>query len=85
MTTRMLDITGKVCPYCTLAVQKALVGIKPGDELVVSCDHPSAATSSIPQYARDNDLAIESRKVSSGIWEIRLKKKYPDSANKTDI
>jgi TusA-related sulfurtransferase len=75
MTVKMLDITGKVCPYCTLAVQKAMADVKPGDELVVSCDHPSAATGSIPQFAQDTGLAFESKKVSPGLWEIRLTKK----------
>ena len=75
MTTKTLDITGKVCPYCTIAVQKAVTGLMPGDELVVTCDHPSAATSSIPQFARDTGMAIESKKISSGLWEICLTKK----------
>jgi TusA-related sulfurtransferase len=75
MEIKTLDITGKVCPYCTLAVQKAMKEVRSGDELVVTCDHPSAATSSIPQYAHDAGLAIESKKVSPGLWEIRLKRK----------
>jgi TusA-related sulfurtransferase len=74
MTTKTLDITGKVCPYCTLAVKKAVADLKSGDDLLVSCDHPSAATGSIPQFARDTGMPIESKKVSSGLWEIRLKK-----------
>jgi len=75
MTTKTLDITGKVCPYCTLAVQKAVTGLMPDDELVVTCDHPSAATSSIPQFAQNAGFAIGSKKVSSGLWELRLTKK----------
>ncbi|MDD1703163.1 MAG: sulfurtransferase TusA family protein [Methanoregula sp.] len=75
MTTKNLDITGKVCPYCLLAVQKATAALKPADVLVISCDHPPAATTTIPKYAIDTGLAIESKKVSSGLWEIRLTKK----------
>ena len=75
MTTKTLDITGKVCPYCLLAVQKAAATLNPSDELVISCDHPSAATTAIPQFAQDGDMTIKSKKVSSGLWEIRLTKK----------
>jgi TusA-related sulfurtransferase len=75
MTSKTLDITGKVCPYCVLAVQKSVTGLKTGDELVVICDHPSAATSSIPQYAKDTGFALESKKISTGLWELRLTKK----------
>ncbi|MFA4825624.1 MAG: sulfurtransferase TusA family protein [Methanoregula sp.] len=74
MTTKNLDITGKVCPYCLLAVQKAAAAMKPADELVIACDHPSAATTSIPQYAQDTGMGMESKKISPGQWEIRLTK-----------
>lgn len=75
MKTKTLDITGKVCPFCTLAVQKTAMDLMPGDELVVTCDHPSAATSSIPQFAHNAGLDIGSKKISPGLWEIRLTKK----------
>lgn len=75
MTTKNLDITGKVCPYCLLAVQKAVSALNSSDELVITCDHPSAATTSIPQFAQDTGMAIQSNKISSGLWEIRLIKK----------
>ncbi len=75
MATKNLDITGKVCPYCLLAVQKAVATLNPSDELVVLCDHPSTATTSIPQFAQDTGMTVQSKKVSSGLWEIRLTKK----------
>jgi TusA-related sulfurtransferase len=75
MVTNNLDITGKVCPYCLLAVQKQVKAMKQSDELVVTCDHPPAATTSIPQFAKDNGLECEGKKISSGIWEIRLMKR----------
>ena len=70
-----LDITGKVCPYCLLAVQKAASTLKSGDELVITCDHPPAATVTIPQFAQEAGMAIASKKISTGLWEIRLTKK----------
>ncbi len=75
MTTTKLDITGKVCPYCLLAVQKAEKTMNTSDVLVITCDHPPAATESIPQYAKDRGLDIQSRKISPGLWEIQLIKK----------
>lgn len=75
MATIKLDITGKVCPYCLLAVQKAASGLKVSDELILTCDHPPAATTTIPQFALDNGMAFESKKISSGLWELRLTKK----------
>ena len=75
MTTVKLDITGKVCPYCLLAVQKAAASLKSSDELVVTCDHPPAATTTIPKYASDNALAFSSKKTAPGLWELHLTKK----------
>ena len=75
MAAKNLDITGKVCPYCLLVVQKHAKALKPSDELVITCDHPPAATTTIPLFAKDAGLAIDSKKVSSGVWEIRLSKK----------
>jgi TusA-related sulfurtransferase len=70
-----LDITGKVCPYCLLVVQKQAKTMNPSDELVIICDHPPAATASIPQFAQDTGMKIDSKKIASGIWEIRITKK----------
>jgi Predicted redox protein, regulator of disulfide bond formation len=75
MTTTNLDITGKVCPYCLLAVQKAAAGMKSADVLVIRCDHPPAATTTIPKFAEDSGMAVDSKKIESGLWEIRLTKK----------
>jgi TusA-related sulfurtransferase len=75
MVKKTLEITGKVCPYCLLVVQKEVKALGPSDELVIICDHPPAATASIPQFAQDNGMKIDSKKVASGVWEIRLTKK----------
>ena len=80
MTTKTLDITGKVCPYCVLAVQKSVTDMKPGDELVVTCDHPSAATSSIPQFAQDTGFAVESKKTLPGPLGTAAHKKITGSS-----
>jgi len=75
MVKKTLDITGKVCPYCLLVVQKKAKAMKPSDELVITCDHPPAATTSIPRFAQDNGMKIDSKKTASGVWEISLTRK----------
>jgi len=75
MATKNLDICGKVCPYCLLVVQKQVKTMNQSDELVIICDHPPAATASIPQFAQDNGMKIDSKKIASGVWEIRITKK----------
>jgi len=75
MTSKNLDITGKVCPYCLLAVQKASAALGSGDVLVVTCDHPPAATTTIPQFAQDNKMECSVKKAAPGLWEIRLTKR----------
>jgi TusA-related sulfurtransferase len=75
MVVKTLDITGKVCPYCLMAVKKAGDELRNSDELVVTTDHPVSATASIPEYARNNGMDIASTRIASGVWEIRLTKK----------
>ena len=74
MTDKKLDLTGKVCPFCLLAVQKESKKLAAGDTLVVTCDHPPAAQESIPQYCRDNRMNCMTKKIGSGLWEIRCTK-----------
>ncbi len=69
-----LDITGKVCPFCLLAVNKAVKNLPSGDKLVVLCDHAPAATGSIPEYCTMNKLAFSSKLKENGLWEITISK-----------
>lgn len=75
MTHTTLDICGKVCPYCLLIVKKATGTMKPGDTLKILCDHPPAATESIPQFARDEGLSCSASKTGPGIWELTISKR----------
>lgn len=74
MATKNLDITGKVCPYCLLAVQKVSAGLAKGDGLVITCDHPPAATTTIPLFAKENGMSCDTEKTAPGLWTIRLSK-----------
>lgn len=75
VATRNLDITGKVCPYCLLAVKKEAATLQKGDVLVVACDHAPGATTTIPQFAKDSGMDCDVKKTAPGLWEIRLTKK----------
>ena len=43
-----MDITNKVCAFCLLLVKKKLASMNKEDILIVRCDHPPAATNTIP-------------------------------------
>jgi len=74
MAQATLDICGKVCPYCLLAVRKATNSMKSGDTLKVLCDHPPAATESIPEFARGQGWSCTVNKTGPGIWELTITK-----------
>lgn len=69
-----LDITGKVCPFCLLSVDKELKKLPAGENLVVLCDHAPAATASIPEYCGNRKLACSSKMIENGLWEITISK-----------
>lgn len=74
MAEKRLDLTGKVCPFCVLSVQKESEKLSQGDILIITCDHPPAAQESIPLYCRNNGMEVASKKISSGLWQIRCTK-----------
>ncbi|MBR4987114.1 MAG: sulfurtransferase TusA family protein [Methanocorpusculum sp.] len=69
-----LDITGKVCPFCVLSVDKAVKTLPAGENLVVLCDHAPAATASIPEYCDIKKLNCSVALKESGLWEITISK-----------
>ena len=69
-----LDITGKVCPFCVLSVDKALKTLPAGESLVDLCDHAPAATASIPEYCDIKKLNCNVVLKESGLWEITISK-----------
>jgi tRNA 2-thiouridine synthesizing protein A len=69
-----LDITGKICPFCLLLVKKKLATLGLGDVLTVKCDHPPAATDTIPYAMEKAGYPTQSRLLEPGVWELRIKK-----------
>ena len=70
-----LDILGKVCPYCLLAVRNEMKKLSPGDLLVVITDHPPAATDTIPHDMKKKGNEVSSKKLEPGIWELKIIKR----------
>ena len=75
MTEHVLDIMGKVCPYCLLIVRNKIKEISSGDLLIVKTDHPRAATDTIPYDMKKEGHSIETNKLEPGVWELRIIKK----------
>lgn len=69
-----LDILGKVCPYCLLAVRNEMKKLSSGDTLVVITDHPPAATDTIPHDMEKRGNKVSSKKLEPGIWELTIAK-----------
>lgn len=69
-----LDITGKVCPFCVLEINKALKTVPENEKLIVRCDHAPAATASIPEYCSIKKLQCSVELIENGLWEITISK-----------
>jgi TusA-related sulfurtransferase len=74
MVQYKLDILGKVCPYCLLAVRNSIKKLSSGDSLVVMSDHPPAATDTIPRDMKKKQNKVSLKKLEPGIWEITITK-----------
>ncbi len=70
-----LDITNKVCPFCLLLVKKKLATMNKEDILIVKCDHPPAATDTIPYSMKKANYPCETRLLEPGLWELTIIKK----------
>ncbi len=70
-----LDITNKVCPFCLLLVKKKLATMNKEDILIVKCDHPPAATDTIPYAMKKANNPCESKILENGLWELMITKK----------
>ncbi|MHA1718478.1 MAG: sulfurtransferase TusA family protein [Promethearchaeota archaeon] len=70
-----LDITSKVCPFCLLLVKKQLAILNKEDILIVKCDHPPAATDTIPYAMEQANYPLKSVELEPGLWELTIIKK----------
>ncbi len=72
---RELDVTGEVCPYPVIAVQKELIRMEPGEILVEVTDH-TISTHTVPDAVKEKKLAevLGIEESSPGLYRIYLKK-----------
>lgn len=71
MTANELDVRGKVCPDCTVAVYQALSGLPRESPLVVLSDYPPARQT-IPQLARQFDRECEISDEKEGYFQALI-------------
>ncbi len=72
---RELDVTGEVCPYPVIAVQKELLKMQPGEILVEITDH-TISTHTVPDAVEKKKLAevMGVEEPSPGLYRIYLKR-----------
>ncbi|MHA1744939.1 MAG: sulfurtransferase TusA family protein [Promethearchaeota archaeon] len=74
MVEETIDITGKICPFCLLIVKKKLAKMAVADVLSVICDHPPAATDTIPYAMKKAGHTVEIKRIEPGVWELKITK-----------
>lgn len=68
-----LDLTGLKCPLPVLRTRKALRGLVPGAQLVVTCTDPLAAID-IPNMVREEGDRLEAQEASGGSLRFRIRR-----------
>jgi len=74
MVEETIDITGKICPFCLLIVKKKLAKMAVADVLSVICDHPPAATDTIPYAMKKAGHTVEIKRIEPGVRELKITK-----------
>jgi tRNA 2-thiouridine synthesizing protein A len=68
-----LDLRGKVCPYPTTEVYRALQTLPPGEQIEVVSDYPPARFT-VPSLVEDLDCVCELRDGEGGLFTIIIEK-----------
>jgi TusA-related sulfurtransferase len=74
-----LDLRGKVCPYPTIEVYRALQVLAPGEHIEVLSDF-APARSTVPSLATDFDCVCEVHDGEGGVFTIFIEKLVATSA-----
>ena len=66
-----LDATGLLCPLPVLKARKRLMGLAPGDLLVLQTDDPAAVVD-VPHFCNEAGHRLRGSRESQGVttWEI---------------
>ncbi|MEW5768488.1 MAG: sulfurtransferase TusA family protein [bacterium] len=71
---KVVDITGKICPYTVMEARDALKTMESGQILEVVTDYKPAATESIPNFCKKKNYPIEVIDNSDGTFRLLIKK-----------
>jgi TusA-related sulfurtransferase len=71
---RIVDISGKICPYTVMETRDALKEMDTGQILEVITDYKPAATESIPNFCKKKNYPIEVIDNSDGTFRLLIKK-----------
>jgi TusA-related sulfurtransferase len=72
---KVIEITGKICPYTVMEVRDALKGMEKGQVLQVITDYKPAALESIPNLCQKKGYPIEVKENPDGTFRLLIEKK----------
>ncbi len=71
---KIINISGKICPYTVMETRDALKEMEPGQVLEVISDYKPAATESIPNFCEKKKYPIEVIENADGSFRLLIKK-----------
>lgn len=71
---KVVNISGKICPYTVMETRDALKEMETGQVLEVVTDYKPAATESIPNFCKKKNYPIEVIDNTDGTFRLIIKK-----------
>ncbi|MEK7273770.1 MAG: sulfurtransferase TusA family protein [Candidatus Desantisbacteria bacterium] len=71
---KVVNISGKICPYTVMETRDALKEIGAGQVLEVITDYKPAATESIPNFCEKKKYPVEVIENTDGTFRLLIKK-----------
>ncbi len=71
---KMIDISGKICPYTVMETRDTLKTMASGELLEVISDYKPAAVESIPNFCQKKNYPIEVIDNADGTYRLLIKK-----------
>lgn len=71
---KVINISGKICPYTVMETRDILKTMEAGQVLEVLSDYKPAATESIPNFCRKKNYPVEVIENGDGSFRLLIKK-----------
>lgn len=71
---KVINISGKICPYTVMETRDTLKSMEKGQVLEVITDYKPAATESIPNFCKKKNYPIEVINNTDGTFWLLIKK-----------